>query len=61
MAVRSIRSSSASRRTVHGRNSVTTGGALRRRTRAVPNGSVRIASGGMTATRRMERWRDREP
>src|SRR5680860_791045 len=61
MAVRSDRSSAASRRAVQGRRSVTTGGALRSNTRAVPNGRVRIASGGMTGTRRMERWSEREP
>jgi hypothetical protein len=32
------------------------GAALRRRTRPVPNGRVRIRSGGMTGTRRVDRW-----
>ena len=37
---------------------MTSGGALRRSTSAVPNGSVRITAGGITGTRRMERWSD---
>ena len=37
------------------------GGAERSRIRPVPNGSVRIASGGMVAMRRMERCAERDP
>lgn len=58
---RRVRSCDASFRAVHGRRSVTSGGELRSRSNAVPNGRVRMASGGMTGTLRVERWRDREP
>ena len=40
---------------------LTSGGALRSRTSAVPNGRVRIVSGGITGTRRMDLWSDRDP
>ena len=37
------------------------GGADRSRMTPVPNGKVRIRSGGRIGTRRMERWLEREP
>ncbi len=37
------------------------GRALRKSTRPVPKRSVRMRSGGITATRRVERWRERLP
>lgn len=57
----SARSSLASARRVQVRIVVRMGGADRSRTRAIPNGSLRMASGGMIGTRRMERCAEREP
>ena len=51
----------ASRREVQVRSRVTMGGAARNMTSAVPNGRVRMTSGGMIATRRTDLCDDREP
>lgn len=48
-------------RCVQGRSVVMIGGADRRRTRPVPKGKVRMRPGGMSDTRRVERWTERDP